>query len=158
LLARLLILFTVVPLVELALLLWIGSLTGWRLTLLLVLLTGIVGAGLARHQGIRCWLRVQQQLRAGQLPADPLVDGLMILVAGALLVTPGVLTDLFGFGLLLPPFRRILKRWLSRRFADRIVVSPPRHTWPPPDDRDRHDEIIDSRVIDVPPEEEEEDS
>jgi len=86
LLARLLLLFTVVPLVELALLLWIGSLTGLRFTLLLVLLTGIIGAGLARHQGLRCWLRVQQQLSAGQLPADPLVDGLMILVAGALLV------------------------------------------------------------------------
>ena len=157
-LARLLLLFTVVPLVELALLLWIGSLTGLRFTLLLVLLTGIIGAGLARHQGLRCWLRVQQQLSAGQLPADPLVDGLMILVAGALLVTPGVLTDLFGFGLLLPPFRRILKRWLSRRFADRIVVSSTQRGWPPANDHNRHDEIIDSRVIDVPPEEEEEDS
>ncbi len=140
-LLRLLLLFTVVPLVELTLLLVLADATSWQFALCLVLATGIVGALLARHQGLRCWRRVEQKLAAGELPGEPLIDGLMILVAGALLVTPGMLTDLVGFALLLPAFRRIIKRRLKRRFQAHIDVSfPPR------------DQIIETRVIDVPPE------
>ena len=160
-LLRLLLLFTLIPLVELALLIWLSEAAGLGLagTLCLVLLTGVVGAALARHEGLRCWRRIQQKLAAGDLPGYPLRDGLMILLAGALLVTPGVLTDLFGFALLLPVFRRIVKRWLARRFQARIRISAPPDGGPEPTDRPtQRDQIIETRVIDVPPEEPDEKS
>src|SRR3972149_4678710 len=111
-------LFTLVPLVELALLIWIGGQTSIGFTIALVLTTGIVGAALARWQGWRTRARIQDELHAGRMPADALVDGLLILVAGLLLVTPGVLTDAVGFSLLIPPLRTLVKRsvsaWLRR--------------------------------------------
>jgi UPF0716 protein FxsA len=115
-------LFTLVPLVELALLFWIAQHTGWAFTLGLVILTGMVGAWLARREGLRCWLEVQRRLAQGELPAEPLLDGLMILVAGAVLITPGVLTDLAGFALLVPPIRRRVRGYLAKRFKGRIAV------------------------------------
>ena len=121
---RLLLLFTLVPLVELTLLLLIGRHMGLPFTLGLVIVTGVVGAWLARQQGLRCWREVQRQMSQGQLPAEPLLDGLMILVAGALLLTPGVLTDALGFALLLPPIRRRVRRYLAKRFKARIMVQP----------------------------------
>ncbi len=153
-LLRLLLLFTLVPLVELVLLLILADKTSWQFTLALVLFTGVVGAALARHEGLRCLRRVQQKLAAGELPGDALLDGLMILLAGALLITPGVLTDLVGFALLLPAFRRVMKRWLVRRLRARIRVSFSANGWPQPDDQPTvPDRIIDTRVIDAPPEE-----
>lgn len=123
-LARLALLFILVPAVELALLAYIKDLTGsLALTFLIVILTGVVGAWLARREGLRCWRSVQQEISQGRLPADSLLDGLLILVAGALLVTPGVLTDCVGFALLLPPLRRPIKGYLTRRFKDRITFS-----------------------------------
>lgn len=153
-LLRLLLFFTVVPLVELTLLILLAQRISLPLTILLVLLTGVVGAALARHEGLRCLKRVQQELAAGELPADPLIDGLMILLAGALLVTPGVLTDVAGLALLVPVFRRLVRRWLKRRFRARIAVWSGERGWrhptePPPG----HDKIIDVRVIDPPPKE-----
>jgi UPF0716 protein FxsA len=121
-LVRLLLLFTAVPLVELALLFWIAQHTGPLFTLGLVIGTGVVGAGLARQQGLRCWLDVQRQMARGELPADSLLDGLMILVAGALLITPGVLTDLMGFALLVPPIRRLIRRRVAARMKAQMVV------------------------------------
>ena len=151
---RLLLLFTVVPLVELVLLWWLGTITGFWFTLGLVVATGVVGTALARHEGLRCLKRIQQKMAAGELPADPLIDGVMILLAGALLITPGMLTDLLGFALLLPIFRRFVKRWLKGRFEARIRVVSSVHGWPPRTDRPPgRDEIIDTRVIDAPAEE-----
>lgn len=121
-LLRLFLLFTLVPVVELSLLVWIGMHTGLPFTLGLVILTGVVGAWLARREGLRCWLEVQRQLGEGQLPAEPLLDGLMILLAGAVLITPGVLTDVVGFALLVPPIRRKMRSYLAARYKDRIAV------------------------------------
>ena len=153
-LLRLLVLFTIVPFVELAILIWIGGKVGLAATLGLVITTGLLGAALARHEGIRCLRNVQQQLAAGKLPADSLLDGLLILLAGALLITPGVLSDLLGLALLLPPFRRLVKGCLKRRFQARIGIAATGRPWDfrhnTADDRDR---IIDTRVIDVSPEE-----
>lgn len=152
-LLRLLLLFTVVPLVELVLLLVLADKTSWQLTLGLVLLTGIVGAALARHQGLRCLRRIHDQLAGGQMPGDSLLDGLMILLAGAVLVTPGILTDLVGFGLLLPPVRSLLKRRLKDRFRERIRVTSSLHgRFYAGDGPPEHDEIIDTRIVDAPAE------
>ncbi len=139
-LLRLFLLFTLIPLGELALLFWISQHTGWLFTLSLVVVTGVVGAWLARQQGVRCWLEVHRQLAAGRLPTESLLDGLMILVAGAVLITPGVLTDLAGFSLLVPPIRRRVRGYLARRFKAHVVVHSAQGFGP----RDQqHDDVID---------------
>jgi len=114
--AVLLLLFIVVPAVELALLIEVGARIGTAATLGIIIGTGIVGAALARQQGLRTVQRIQAELESGALPAGTLVDGVIILIAGALLVTPGILTDVAGFLCLVPLSRAIVKRTLQRRF------------------------------------------
>lgn len=119
---RLLLLFTTVPLVELALLLWIGRHIGILPTVLLIFFTGALGATLARHQGLSTWQRLEAALAAGRLPGRELVEGFLILLAGAVLLTPGVLTDVAGFLLLVPPVRRWIVRQARARLQGRMVV------------------------------------
>jgi len=111
----LLLLFVVLPAAELALLVEIGTRIGTPATIGLIVATGFVGASLARWQGLGVARELQRETAAGRLPAGSLLDGAAILVAGALLVTPGVLTDAFGFACLVPAFRRLLKRSILRR-------------------------------------------
>jgi UPF0716 protein FxsA len=141
-LLRLLLLFTIVPTIELVLLLILADKTSWQFTIGLILLTGFVGAALARYEGLRCLRRIQEQLSAGRVPGNPLMDGMMILIAGALLVTPGVLTDLLGFALLFPPFRSLIRRYVKGRFEANIRLH-----MPPGGDQPPHDRIIDTKVI-----------
>jgi len=103
----------VVPAADFVLLLAAGGRIGWPLTLALAVLTGIVGAGLAKQQGIRTWIEIRHALSHGQLPSAPLLEGAMILFAGAVLLTPGFITDTVGFLLLVPPSRR----WLAKRIV-----------------------------------------
>lgn len=124
----LLLLFTLLPFIELSLLLEIGSRIGTPATLGLIILTGVVGASLARWQGLRTAWRIREQLAAGEMPTDSLLDGMLILLAGAVLITPGVLTDAAGFALLIPPIRQFVKRGLRRRFANRVRVETSRFT------------------------------
>ena len=112
---RLLLLFVVIPAVELALLIEIGSRIGTAATLGIIAATGVLGAALARRQGLGVLRRLREETNAGRLPADPLIDGAFLLVAGALLVTPGVLTDVVGFLCLVPGFRTVVKRDVRRR-------------------------------------------
>ena len=141
-LGRLFFLFITVPLIELTLLLFIAGKTNWRFTLAVVLVTGFVGAWLARFQGWQTYLRIQRELASGRMPTDSLVDAVMIFVAGALLLTPGILTDLFGISLLLPPCRRFYRHRLQQWFRSRVEV----HTANP-DQPQAHDQIIDSYVV-----------
>jgi UPF0716 protein FxsA len=127
---RLLLLFIVVPAVELGLLIEIGSRIGTVATLGIIVVTGVVGAALARRQGIGVLRRVQAELAEGRVPAGSLADGVIILVAGALLMTPGVLTDVLGFLCLVPGARTLLKREIWRRFEravreGRVQVTTP---------------------------------
>ena len=119
---RLILVFTIVPLAELYILIKIGSHIGGFNTLLLVLMTTVLGALLARLQGLRTLRQIQLSLSQGQIPAEGLIDGVLILFGGILLVMPGVLTDLFALVLLLPFTRTYFKRWLRRRF-DRMMAS-----------------------------------
>lgn len=112
---RLLLLFTVVPLVELFLLLVIGRLIGAFATIALVVVTGILGAWLAKSQGLRTWARVRSELHSGRIPTEALLDGLLIFIAGAVLLTPGILTDLLGFALLTPAGRRAVRQVVAQR-------------------------------------------
>lgn len=122
-LARLFLLFTLVPLAELILLVWIGRHTGWLVTLALILVPGIAGAALARYQGLRCWRAAHEQLARGALPTNALLDGLMILVAGVLLITPGILSDIAGILLLVPPIRRAVRGYVTARLKAKVMVS-----------------------------------
>ena len=116
---RLLLLFTVVPLVELFLLVKLGTVVGVGPTIGLVIFTGVLGAWLARQQGLGVLRRLRVELAEGRLPAGALIDGLLILVAGAVLLTPGLLTDALGFVLLVPPTRAVVRRIVAARFARR---------------------------------------
>ncbi|MDT8370039.1 MAG: FxsA family protein [Longimicrobiales bacterium] len=118
-------LFVLVPLIELALLIKVGQWIGAFPTILLVLFTGLAGAALARREGLRALRRVQSELASGRVPGDALMDGVAILLGGAFLLTPGVLTDLIGLSLLLPPTRGLAKAWarsaVERRIAEGSV-------------------------------------
>lgn len=116
----LLTLFILVPMAELMLLLRLGDLIGLVPTLSIIVCTGVIGASLARWQGLITMRRVQTEFQAGRLPGDALVDGLLILVAGALLLTPGLMTDACGFLLLIPPGRALLRRRVMAAFRRRV--------------------------------------
>ncbi len=105
---KLLFLFTVVPTAELYLLFEIGEQIGAAETVLLVVLTGIVGARMARREGLSVIHQIQEDSVNGVPPADKLVEGLMVLLGGILLITPGVMTDIVGLSLIFPPTRRLL--------------------------------------------------
>lgn len=140
-------LMTLVPLAELALLIWIGRETTWWFPFLLTMTTGLLGAMLARWQGFMTLTRIRADVDAGRTPASAMVDGLLILLAGLLLVTPGVMTDVVGFALLVPPLRTLMKRatraWLQRNFQQRSGEFRETASGTT-DDRDR---IVDVRVI-----------
>jgi UPF0716 protein FxsA len=116
----LLVLFVVVPLVELALLIRVGEWLGMMPTLALVIATGVMGATLARMEGARVLTKMQKDLAVGRMPAPYILDGLMILVAGVLLITPGLITDAVGFALLVPTVRNVVKQWLRRVLEKRL--------------------------------------
>jgi UPF0716 protein FxsA len=122
---RLLLLFTVVPLVELFLLVKLGTVIGIGPTVLIVICTGVLGAWLARWQGLGVLRRVSDDLAQGRLPADALIDGLLILIAGAVLLTPGLITDALGFLLLVPQGRALVRRTVAARLGQRTVVEDP---------------------------------
>ena len=109
-LVQLMLLFTIVPLVELFLLIEVGKLIGTWPTIFLVASTGFLGVLLARSQGLQVLHRMQRDMANGSLPGEELVDGACILVGGAVLLTPGLITDLFGFALLIPITRSLFKK------------------------------------------------
>lgn len=122
---RLLLLFTVVPALELILLIQLGRHVGFWPTAALVLGTGVVGAWLARREGIKVLRAVSTEMAEGRMPTDHLLDGLLILIAGAVLLTPGLLTDAAGFILLIPGGRRMIRRILSEAISKRMTASGP---------------------------------
>ena len=115
--ARLLILFISVPLIELYLLVSMGRIVGPMPTIGLVILTGFWGAHLARSQGHSILARMQKEIQAGRVPAGELIEGVLVLIGGIVLLTPGLLTDLAGFALMMPGIRRHVRNRLRERFA-----------------------------------------
>jgi UPF0716 protein FxsA len=133
---RLFLLFTVVPLVELYLLIAIGRILGPGPTIGLVLLTGAVGAWFARLEGSRVIRRWQEAMARQQLPKDGVIDAVLIFVGGLMLITPGILTDIAGLSLVMPTTRRgiagIVRTWLERQIATgRVQVYAPGYNGSP---------------------------
>ena len=122
---RLLLLFALMPIVELALLIEIGRRLGTWIAVALVFGTGAIGAILARSQGLRTFRRLRQTIAAGSFHGDELIDAALILAGGLLLIAPGVITDLIGLAALLPGtrhlFRTYLKRAVRRRLQSGII-------------------------------------
>ena len=112
----LLLLFLLVPLLEIYLLIVVGGIIGALPTVVLVVLTAVIGAALARHQGLATLQRLQATLARGETPAFEMLEGALLLVGALLLLTPGFFTDVLGFACLLPPTRRLLLLWFMKRF------------------------------------------
>ncbi|MGY8768157.1 MAG: FxsA family protein [Pirellulales bacterium] len=149
-LLRLLLLFIVVPFVELALLMYLANQFSLPGTLLLVVITGIVGTMLARAQGFATYKRIQQELAQGRMPTDSVFDAVLIFVAGAFLLTPGILTDTLGFSLLVPFLRNRIKAglmaWVKKNFKVTTNMGDGfQHTTY------TNDEVIDSHVVEAEP-------
>jgi len=117
---RLFLLFTIVPAIELYLIIKVGQSIGAANTIWLIVGTGILGAYYARQQGFRVVSNIQWKMDQGQVPGDDLVNGAMLLVGGALLITPGFITDFFGFSMIFPPTREAIKVAVKRGLEKKI--------------------------------------
>ncbi|HEX2129063.1 MAG TPA: FxsA family protein, partial [Solirubrobacterales bacterium] len=125
----LLALFLLLPIAELYVIIQVGQAIGLVPTLAILILDGFVGAALARSQGRAAWERFNRALAEGRVPARETFDGAMIILGGALLLTPGFITDVVGFCLLLPPTRALIRAGVARLARRRVmwtVASPPR--------------------------------
>lgn len=121
-LATLMALFIILPFVELFILLKLGSIIGTLPTLAIVIITGMTGAALARHQGLEVLRRIRTEMEYGRMPGDALIEGVLVLIGGVLLLTPGILTDSVGFLLLIPGSRSLFKQYL-RQWIGRKIMS-----------------------------------
>jgi len=117
---RLFLLFTLVPALELYLILKVGSVIGALNTIFIIIFTGILGAYYARQQGFRVVNNIQRKMQQGAVPGDDLVNGAMLLVGGAFLITPGFITDFAGFSLIFPPTREAIKIGVKRYLEKRV--------------------------------------
>jgi len=140
-------LFLAVPLIEIALFVEVGGAIGLWPTLLIVVLTAVLGTALMRNQGALAMAQIRDSFNTLRDPAEPLAHGAMILFAGALLLTPGFFTDSVGFALLIPPVRRAVYRWLGKRVKVQSFS-----TGPQPRPTHRPDDVIDGEFTEVSPE------
>jgi len=148
---KLLLLFILVPLAELYLFMTLGRALGTGNTILIIIATAFLGASLAKSQGRLAMANFQKAMTSGKMPHNEVLDGLMILIAGAVLLTPGFLTDAVGFALLFPPVRALIRGAFAEKLKDKIQVVGPRPSMGPsstnaPKTKSRLD---DGNVIDV---------
>jgi UPF0716 protein FxsA len=148
-LARILLLLMLLPVLEIAVLVWLADLTSWLVVLGVLVGAGVLGAFLARQQGVRSLGRLSRELGGGQLPADAMFDAVLVSFAGVLLILPGLLSDVMAILLLLPPTRRLFKSAIRRRFQGQVSAS----SFSTFDESRPRDQIIDVKVLDSPPQE-----
>jgi UPF0716 protein FxsA len=123
LLLPLVVIFIVVPIAELYVIIKIGQAIGVLPTIALLILDSVLGAALMRQQGRAAWLRFNRALAEGRVPGREVIDGVLVIFGGALLLTPGFLSDFLGLILLLPPTRAVVRTILVRRFGVRLVAN-----------------------------------
>ncbi len=112
-------LFVLVPIIEIAVLIQVGGAIGGWTTIGIVILTAILGTAMLRQQGMATLAKAQQRMGAGEMPAQQLLEGVLLLVGGVLLLTPGFITDAFGFACLIP----FTREWMAKRLASRSLAS-----------------------------------
>jgi UPF0716 protein FxsA len=142
----LVLLFIAVPLAELAVIIQVGQAIGVWWTIAILLADSLLGAWLMRHQGRTAWRRFNEALQGGRIPTREVLDGALVIFGGALLLTPGFITDIFGLVLLIPPTRALVRAVLARRFARRMVASATATRMRPRGDYD-----VDGTASDVDP-------
>ncbi len=147
---KLFLLFTIIPFIEIAILIKIGSFLGFWTTILLIIVTGIVGAYLSRMQGYKIIKELQETLQAGKVPTQKIFEGVMILIASILLITPGVLTDVFGLLLLTSVFRLYIISVAKSHFVNKgFTVVKQDTTAPNNDSLNRSNNIEDADFEEV---------
>jgi UPF0716 protein FxsA len=139
----LILLFIAVPIAELAVIIQVGQAIGVWWTIAILVADSILGSMLMRSQGRAVWRRFNATLQSGRAPAREVADGVLVIFGGALLLTPGFLTDILGLTLLIPPSRAVVRRVLVRRFAARMIASATRRR-PPAGPAD-----VEGRAVDV---------
>jgi UPF0716 protein FxsA len=135
----LVLLFIVVPIAELAVLIQVGQAIGVWWTIAILIADAILGSILMRAQGRAAWRRFNEAMAAGRVPAREVVDGALVMFGGLLMLTPGFITDILGFVLLVPPTRAAVRAVLVRRLAQRMTVSSIR----------RPDDVVDGSAVDI---------
>ena len=142
-LGKLILLFVLVPLVDLAILLWLSTYMGWQLSIALVIVSGIVGAVFAKMSYRSVWRRAQTDSLQQQNPTQLLADGAMIFFAAGLLLTPGLVTDAVGFSLLIPRCRRWYQKhvmqWIKQHFSVQVFTNGRREPG--------NDQVVDGEVV-----------
>jgi UPF0716 protein FxsA len=141
-------LFIVVPIAELAVIIQVGQAIGVWWTIAILVLDSILGSLLMRSQGRAAWRRFNEAVRLGRVPAREVADGVLVIFGGALLLTPGFLSDIFGLLFLLPPTRAIIRRVFLRQAMKRIAVSMTGARTPRPNGRD---DDLEGTAVDVDP-------
>lgn len=152
--ALLIVVFIVVPVVELAILIQVGEVIGVWWTVAALVLVSVVGAWLVRREGTRAWSRFRAALSSARVPADEVLDGALVLFGGALLLTPGFATDTLGLLLMLPPSRALVASLIKRQLGARFSVSTlgggrSRFDAPTSTARRRKDDVVDVEVVSV---------
>src|SRR5215212_5601036 len=150
----LVLLFIVVPIAELYVIIQVGEAIGALPTIAILIADSIIGSMLMRAQGRSAWRRFNVALAEGRIPHREVLDGALVIFGGALLLTPGFLTDILGIVLLLPPTRAVVRRVLVRRFAGRMMASmtPPRGGGArEPSARPRQAYDVEGTAVDTPP-------
>jgi UPF0716 protein FxsA len=149
----LVILFVIVPIAELALIIQVGQAIGVWWTIALLIADSVLGSVLMRSQGRAAWRRFNLAATEGRVPAREVLDGVLVIFGGALLLTPGFISDILGLLLLLPPTRAVARRILVRRFAHRMVASvaggprAPRSAWTTQNGHGAYD--VEGRAVDL---------
>src|SRR4051812_43272419 len=142
-------LFIVLPIVEILILVQIGMLTSFWVPIAIVIVTGIVGTALARREGWKVLERIREDVQTGQMPADSLMDGFLVLLAGILFLLPGVLTDIVGIILLFPPTRLLVKRAAAAWFKRNVELHLGRIRGDYRQSTDGHSPPEHDKIIDV---------
>ena len=140
----------VVPIVEIWLLLQVGRLLGVLPTVVLLVAMSLLGAFLLRREGARTWRAFREALAGGRLPAAEVADGALVILGGALLLTPGFASDAFGLLCVLPPTRAVLRRVLTRQVARRLTVGTVLGGRGPSSRRRPSDTVVDGEVVRPP--------
>lgn len=140
--------FIVVPIIELAIIIEVGQVVGVGWTLVALIAMSLIGAALVKREGLRAWRRVRRAMSEARMPAEEVVDGALVLLGGALMLTPGFMTDGVGLLLVLPLSRELVNRAIRGRVRRSFGLAPPRRREPrgetPPGE-----DVVDVEVVDI---------
>jgi UPF0716 protein FxsA len=145
----LILIFIVVPIAELAVIIQVGGQIGVWWTIAILVADSILGSVLMRSQGRASWRRFNEALQAARPPAREALDGVLVIFGGALLLTPGFITDILGLILLIPPTRALVRRVLVKRFADRMIIAAQTRVASPPRPGGSRPGDVDGTAVDV---------